>query len=173
MRTACTLATALVLTAATGLGQSVKPTRGREYVSTANRQIRWPGSGEVTMHLCDPGYAMAGVIFGQNLFLCRWVGTARRVLFADATGPGQQRFDMLSCPQNYYMVGINVVNNRAYCAEQDRNNAERNAGATPGTPYKSGQYTFRACPQTTGRVGVVLGYRADRSRIACGEFGAS
>jgi len=123
----------------------------------------------VTMHCCQPGWAMRGAYFSANSFMCGQLMSdfQEHGCYLDST---TVRNNMKACPVGYYMKGHHAAQNKSICCQYmtgnqgtisrvDGDNETANAvfgakcnGACPGF-YCSGH----ACFSNEVMVGVHIG----------------
>lgn len=132
-----------------------------------------PGQQEIwqnyTVHVCPPGYAMAGAHVINNQFTClRVVASGNEGQIHSILDTGTQaefgRGNMHVCPQGTYMRGLHAINNWLICSD----------GATLGTPFLDAAGATQGngmhmCPVVNGRQTAMTGIDDPRNDFACAQ----
>lgn len=128
------------------------------------QQEIWQG---VSVHVCPPGYGMAGAHVIDNRFTClRMVpqgqeGTVNSILDT-GTQANFGRGSMHVCPAGMYMRGLHAINNWLICAN----------GASLGRPFLNANGATQGngmhmCPTLNARQSVMTGIHDPRNDFSC------
>jgi predicted acylesterase/phospholipase RssA len=113
----------------------------------------------VASHACPERYAMAGAVFGQNDFLCRYVGPLTDSSYETAPRNGVS----LACLDGYFMTALNVDARLIRCGRVS--NPAKTTSTIRG--QRSGEMT-RCGEDGATEAGVMLGYGDESTSLLCG-----
>ncbi len=130
-----------------------------------------PGQQEVwqgySVHVCPPGYGMAGAQVIANSFTClRMVPQGQESQVRSILDVGTQanfgRGSMHVCPSGMYMRGLHAINNWLICAN----------GVSLGSPFLDANgstqgNSMHICPSVSGRQCVMTGIHDQRNDFSC------